>query len=179
MKKGSLTRLWIPVLALALISACSGGGGGGVSGTTTQPTKAVITLSTAVVNTIPADTIIAGYDITIDLPAGVTVTSTAAPPRVDDGVVTVVGSAVGSSFEAVYTAATSTISGKVLIQIVKADGFIAGDFAAVTCDIAAGFNPSPSDFPQPVFAASGFDTIQISTVDLTNNLSLTATAVIN
>jgi hypothetical protein len=177
MGKGSLSRLWMPVLALALLSACSGGGGDGGAGY--QPTKAVITLSAAVVNTIPANTIITGYDVTINLPAGVTVKSTTAPPRIDDGVVSAIESAVGSSIEAVYTAATSTVPGKVLIQMVKADGFSAGDFATVTCDIAAGFNPPPSDFPQPVFAASGFDTIQISTVDLTNHLSLTATAVIN
>src|SRR5512144_3040812 len=90
MKK--ILNLLILALALTTFSACGGGGGGG-SNPTPQPTTAVLTLSTAVIGTIPAPTVITGYDVTITLPAGVTVKSST-PPQTDNGVV--VGSGNGA-----------------------------------------------------------------------------------
>ena len=71
MKKTSLSILPIVALGLAMLSAC-----GGASSSTPQsfqPTTAVLTLSTAATSTIPASTTINGYNVTIPLPAGVTV----------------------------------------------------------------------------------------------------------
>jgi hypothetical protein len=167
-------------LVLTVLSACGGGGGGDAGITVQQPTTAVITLATT--GTITANTIITGYDVLIRLPAGVTVKSTTSP-QTDSGVVTATGTASGSSVVAVYSAATSTLSGTVRILIAKADGFSgAGEFGTVNCDIAAGYYPKTTDFPLPTFVASGLDISDPdypSTVDPINNLTLTSTVVIN
>lgn len=181
MKKISLSSVLMCALVLTVLSAC-GGGGGDAGITVQQPTTAVITLATT--GTIPANTIITGYDVLISLPAGVTVKSTTAPPQTDVGVVTATGAAaVGSSVIAVYSAATGTLSGTVRILIAaNTDGFSAGEFSKVICDIAAGHYPKITDFPVQMFVASGLnisDPIHPSTVDLTNNLTLTSTVAIN
>jgi hypothetical protein len=188
MKKVSLSSVLIFALALTTLSACGGGGGGGggsSSGSSSpppaQPTTAVLTLSTAVKGAIPAPAVIAGYDVTITLPAGVTVKSTALPPQTDSGVVvgTVNGAAAGTYYVASYTPAT----GKVRIVMVspKGNGFNgAGEFCKVNCDIAKGYYPTAADFQQqPTFKASGIDdpnAAKPSTVDLTNQLSMVVTA---
>ena len=175
MKKISLSSLMIFALALTTLSACGGGGGGGGS-TPPQSTPAVLTLSTAVTGAISAPTVITGYDVTITLPAGVTVKSTT-PPQTDAGVV--VGTVNGALAGASYSPAT----GKVHIIIVSPNGngfTAAGEFCKVKCDIAAGQHPTAADFQQqPIFTASGLDTAKISTVDLTGQLSLKVTAAIN
>jgi len=165
-------------VALVVLAHC-GGGGDGDGITIVQPTTAVLTLATAVTGALPANTIINGYDVTISLPAGVTVKSTTVPPQTDDGVVTASGAATGSSIVAVYSAATSTLPAKVRILIVKDSGFSAGEFGKVNCDIAAGHYPIAADFQQPTFAVGGWNTATSSTVDLTGQLSMTASAVIN
>jgi hypothetical protein len=178
MKKTAIASSLILALTLALLSACGGGGGGGV--TVTQPTTAVITLSTAVTGTIPVNTIITGYDVTITLPAGVTVKSTT-PPQADVSVVT--DYPAGASMAAVYTAATSTMPGTVRILIAKGDGYNAGAFSKVNCDIAAGYFPTASNFGQPTLDdATGIDNsdpLNPSSVSLTGELSLSASIVIN
>lgn len=178
MKRVSISILLMLVLAITMLSSC-GGGGGGDGVTIAQPTTAVVTLATTVTSAIPANTVITGYDVTISLPAGVTVKSTTTPPQTDTGVVTATGAAAGSQIAAVYSPATSTVAGKVRIVIANAAGFSSGEFSTVNCDIAAGYYPTQSDFPQPTFVASGFNTSTQTTADLTGHLSLTATAVIN
>jgi hypothetical protein len=174
MRKLKIFSVLLCVLVLTVFTACSGSDGI----TIPQPTTAVITLATTVVGTMPANTIITGYDVTVSLPQGVTVRSTTAPPQTDAGVVAATGEAVDSLVAAVYSAATGTLAGTVHILIVKEDGFNAGEFSTVNCDIAAGYYPEPTDFPQPTFAATGFDTNTVSNVDLSSRLTLTATAVI-
>ena len=190
MKKTSLFSMLIFALALITLSACGGGGGGGSSSSgsssppPSQPTTAVLTLSTAVTGTIHAPAVIAGYDVTITLPAGVTVKSTAIPPQTDSGVVigTVNGAAAGTYYVASYTPAT----GKVRIVMVspKGNGFNgAGEFCKVNCDITAGYYPKATDFQQqPTFKASGIDdpnALKPSSVDLTGQLAMTVAATIN
>jgi hypothetical protein len=178
MKKKLLSRLLIFALALTTLSACGGGGGGGSSSTPPQPTTAVLTLSTT--GTISAPTVIAGYDVTITLPAGVTVKSTT-PPQTDAGVVvgTANGAVAGTSYVASYSPATRKV--RIVIVSPKGNGFNgAGEFCKVNCDIAAGHYPTATDFQQqPTFKASGIDdpnAVKPSTVDLTNQLSMTVTA---
>jgi len=172
-----IRRLLYISLGLVLLSACGGGGGNGAPQTTT----AVITLSAETTGTIPANTVIAGYDVTINLPDGVTVAS-AAPPAVDDGVVAGTGSGaeVGTSISASFAAAAGSTPAKLHIVLIspKANGIAAGKFCTVTCVIANGHAPSASDFEQPVFTVSGFNTNTSSTVDLTTEMSLTAIAVV-
>ncbi len=165
-------------LALALLSACSGGGGGV---TVTQPTTAILTLASSVTGLIPADTIITAYEVTIDLPAGVSVKSSN-PPQVDADVVTPSGTGVGAGVLASYTPSTGSSPGQVKIILVstQSNGFTAGELSKVNCDIAAGFSPAASDFTQYSFIVSGLKTDPtsslLSTVDLTGQLSLLVTA---
>lgn len=182
MKRLSQTMSLILIPVLVMLNACGGGGDDGII--LQQPTAAVITLATTENGTMPAHTIITGYDVTITLPAGVTVKSTTAPPQTDDGVVTATGAAAGSSIiTAVYSAATNTLSGTVRIWIANANsvGLSTGEFSTVNCDIAAGYYPATSDFPLPTFVANGnvtnLDSTD-STIDLTSYLALMATAVI-
>ena len=180
MKTKSLLNLLMIVGALTILPHCGGGGGGGGNNTPAQPTTAVLTLSTTVNGVIPANTIITGYDVTITLPAGVTVKSTA-PPQTDSGVVTATGVAAGSSttIAGVYAPAAGATPGKVRFIVANGSGFSSGEFCKVTCDIAAGSNPSASDFTLPTFAASGLVTSPTtSTVDLTGQMTMTETAVI-
>jgi hypothetical protein len=171
MKKISMISLLILGLALAVLVGCGGGGGGGGAFfPVAQPTTAVVTLSTQVTTTLPANTIITGYDVTITLPAGVTVKSTN-PPLTDAGVVT--DNPAGSSMDTNYTKAAGAIPGTVRIVIAKADGYSAGVFSKVNCNVAAGVTVKASDFPH-TFTASGFDTVAVSNVDITTDLTLTA-----
>lgn len=177
MKTKSLLNLIMIVGALTILPHCGGGGGGG---NTPQSATAVLTLSTTVNGVMPANTIITGYDVTITLPAGVTVKSTT-PPQTDSSVVTATGVAAGpaTTIAGVYAPAAGATPGKVRFIIANQSGFSAGEFCKVTCDIAAGFNPSASAFTQPTFAASGLVTSPTtSTVDLTGLMTMTETAVI-
>jgi len=183
MKKISLSNLLIFALALTTLSACGGGGGGGGGSTPPQSTTGVLTLSTAVTGTIPAPAVIAGYDVTITLPAGVTVMSTT-PPQTDAGVV--VGTVTGAVAGTYNTASYSSATGKVHLLIVspKGNGFTgAGEFCKVNCNIAAGYHPTAADFQkQTTFKASGIDdpnALKPSTVDLTGQLAMTVAATIN
>lgn len=157
------------------IAACGGGGGGNTTdGTTTQKTKAIVTLSTSVTGSIPAGTSILGYDVTITLPAGVTVKSTTNPPATDEGVVTATGEAAGALPIATYTPASGSAAGSVNVLLASGTAVNAGEFSAITCDIASGSSPAASDFVITKFSATGLDSGD-STVDLTSQLTATAT----
>jgi hypothetical protein len=188
MKRISLISLLMLAFALSTLAACGGGGGGGggfinIQPATPQTTTAVLTLSTAVTGTIPGNTTINGYDVTITLPDGVTVKATPdslnpAKLVTDPGVVTDIP--VGSNAESVYSAATSTLSGTVKVHIASATGYAPGDFCKVNADIAAGHHLTASSFVQPTLDdVAGYDIISKSTVTtLANQLHLTATVVI-
>ncbi len=172
MRRLRLGNLQILIFVLSLLSACGGGGGG----STPQPGTAIVSLATAVRGTIPTGTTITGYDVTIDLPAGVTVKSTTQPPQTDTGVVAASGVATGSTIIAAYTPANGVTPGKVRILVANQNGMPAGEFSKVTCDVAAGVNINFSIFSQPSFIATGIDASN-STVDLTADLALTASVV--
>ncbi len=181
MKKISLRNIVILAFVLSLIEAC--GGGGGVSYNPSQPTTAVLTLSTAATGTIPTGTTINSYNVTITLPAGVTVKTMPGSSETATGVVVASGQASGATTTGVYTSATGTFPGTVKVYIVKVDpitgaGFDPGEFCKVTGNIAPGATISKSDFVQPTLDdASGIDASD-STVILTGQLSVTGTAVI-
>ena len=138
------------VSTLMLFASCGGGGGGGSA--PTQPTTATLKLITS-----GTGTTIYGIDVTVDLPAGVTVKS-ANPPETDSGVVTVSGAALsGSLATAVYTPASGTTPGKVHILIANAAGFATGEFATLNADIAAGSTPKAADFSLVDFSAIDAD----------------------
>jgi hypothetical protein len=181
MKKISLRNIVILSFVLSLFAAC--GGGGGVSNTPSQPTTAVLTLSTAATSTIPASTTINSYNVTITLPAGVTVKTMPGSSETATGVVAASGQASSALIFGTYSAATGTFPGTVKVYIVKVDpitgaGFNPGEFCKVTGNIAPGVTISTSDFVPPTLDdASGIDATK-STVLLTGELSLTGTAII-
>jgi hypothetical protein len=140
-----LSYLLVLYSAMALISGCGGGGG-----SSAPPTTAIVKLSTS--GTLPSGTLIGGIDVTLILPASVTVKSTT-PPETDGGVVTASGVAGGSLVVGNYSAATSTLPGKVRIGLVNATGFGTGEFATVNCDIAAGNTPTAGGFSLVNFTA--------------------------
>lgn len=181
----SLVSLLALVLALTVLPHCGGGGGGGGGAVPpARPTTAVLNLSTAIPGGMPANTTITGYDVTITLPAGVTVkTVNSTPPseEVDSSVVVITGAAAavpGSSILAKFIPATGVDPGQVKLVIVNGDGFDAGAFCKITCNIEAGYAPSKTDFAQPTFAASGYDSNAGSTVVLTGAMTITAAVTI-
>ncbi len=148
MKRNRYRTVIIFLGAMLALSACGGGGGGSGSttyGTTsTPPTKAVVKLST-----FGASTQIAGIDVTIALPGGVTAKATVAPPETDSGVVLPSGqAAVNSIVEATYSAATGSAPAAVHILLANSNtnGFGIGEFATINCDLASGATPTSSDF---------------------------------
>jgi len=145
MNKISLSSLLIFALILTTLSACGGGGGSGGGGTaqTPQSTTAILTLATS-----GTGTTINGIDVTVLLPAGVTVKSATAPPQTDSGVVLLTGGAAVGPITpqyaiGVYTPASGGNPGKVKIAVVNVNGFSTGPFCTLTCDIAPGTTPTP------------------------------------
>ncbi len=178
MKKRLLLHLIILVLALTVLPHCGGGGGGGGGNNNNNsggPTTAVLTLSAAITGIMPPNTTIDGYDVTITLPAGVTINSTT-PPSIDGSVLTYTGGSAGTNIAGSYAPAAGGTPGTAKIIVANANGISAGEFCKVTCNIPAGSNPS---FAQPTFAVSGLVTSpSVSTVDLTGVVTMTVTAVI-
>ncbi|MCK9417912.1 MAG: hypothetical protein M0R70_00865 [Nitrospirae bacterium] len=164
MKKTSFIILLLLVTSALLFSACGGGGGGGTTegnttggNTTTQSTQAIVKLSAT--GTLATGTQIGGIDITMHLPAGVTIKSTTNPPETDSGIVTASGLAVSnSSVVANYTASSGTVH----IVLANPNGFSTGEFATVNCDIAAGSNPTQTDFSVVNMTAKDLNGIAIS-----------------
>lgn len=131
---------------------CGGGGGGGTGGGSKVepdpvPTTAVVKLYAEGV--LSEGTSLAGIGITVNLPAGVTVQTDSAG-RVVGGAVAGSGVTEGKAViaEPDYTPATDTAPGKLSFVLAgtDAEGFGMGEFATVTCDLAAGANPQPTDF---------------------------------
>ena len=150
-----MKRTTVILLLLAtttILSACGGGGGG----STPAATTATIKISTQ--GTFPLGTLIGGINVTLVLPAGVTVKATPDPVNTsvlvtDSGVVISSGVAVSNStILATYSAATSSVAGTVNIQIANPNGFVKGEFVTVSAGIATG-NPTASNFSLPSFAA--------------------------
>jgi hypothetical protein len=175
MKKLSFANTCLLTLVILFLSACGGGGGGGAAAP--QSRTAVVTLGTATTQAILAGTTINGYDLTIELPTGVTVRSSVTPTT-DPGVVVTSGTATWSTIASVYTAAIGTTTpGKVRIMIANENGIAAGEFSKVTCIVAAGLSLSSSETFTHSFIATGIDASN-STVDLSSYLALTATVAI-
>lgn len=100
--------------------------------------------STAVVNLSVSGVSgnIYGVDLTLDLPAGVTVLADA-NGSVSASVLLAGGLAAGNSLTfAKYTAASGTIPGKVHLALISGSGFSAGQFIALTCVVAPGVTPT-------------------------------------
>jgi hypothetical protein len=137
-----------------------------------RPTAGVLRLLTT--GTLPAGTLIGGIDVTVELPAGVTVktqagsTGTTVLPA--DGVVTVSGEAAKAAGITISLASFTPASGttpatiKFAIGNVNAaagavSGFALGEFVSIKCDV----DPSAS-FP----TTGAFRVLAISVIDSSN-----------
>lgn len=109
------------------------------------PTTMVLTMSTQ--GTLADGIQIGGIDITVSLASGVWAKSTSNPPQTDAGVVVASGMASSNSqLLATYTPPSGSTHGSARLLIINANGFGIGEFATVTGDIAAGYNPTSADF---------------------------------
>jgi hypothetical protein len=149
----NIRSAWCVTLLLVLLLAGCGGSGGGTAGPS-QPTKAVLTLTTE--GTLPATTQIYGIDATIDLPSGVTVRATtsalnASIKVLDADVAGTTGSASGAEiFQATIPASSPS---PISVIIGKSGGFSLGDFAVVNCDIVTGTTLTAGSFTLSQFKA--------------------------
>jgi len=145
MKKTTLSGLLIFILALFTIVGC-----GENNDDETQPIQP--TTATLKIMSQGTSTQIGGINVSVALPAGVTVKAIADGDKLvtESGVVVVSGitAAAGTNTlaTATYTAATPTAPGTVMVQVANADGFGTGEFVTINCDIAAGNNPKATDF---------------------------------
>lgn len=161
------------LLILGSLLGCSSGGG---SDTSNPPKSAQVTLTTTETGTIPKDNLVTSYDITLALPAGVTLKSQK-PPVVDAGVVTLTGSALGALSTAVYTAASGSTPASLRIQVASGSGLNPGAFITINFDLTPGSTAKAADFNPLLLSAKGLDKVLDSTVDLTSQLSLAAAVV--
>jgi len=146
----------IVIMAVMSLFGCGGGGGGGSS---PPPTKAKLTLLS---QSSTAGTKISSIEVTVVLPAGVTVKATSLPAT-DTGVVVLSGATATPAFTAAnagllnltgtYTPATATAPGTVKILIPSAVDFDLGEYVTVNADITAGTVPVATDFNLTDFVA--------------------------
>ncbi|MBC7962513.1 MAG: hypothetical protein H7Y05_06180 [Steroidobacteraceae bacterium] len=171
MKVKTLIRLILTATTVALFG-CGGGDGGGTATTppaTTKPTAGTLSLSTT--GTLPAGTLIGGIDVTVELPAGVTVkTQTAFPLEPEAGVVTISGEPARAGGQTIsgtkFTAASGATPAALKFIIGSANsaggalsGFLPGEFVSIKCDVA-----TSAVFPD----ASAFKILSINVLDGTN-----------
>jgi hypothetical protein len=162
MKKILVSALPLLLLTLFMLNGCAAksdngtvaanGNNGGTGAV--QPTKAVLTLSTH--GTVPPTTQIGGIQLTVTLPAGVSIkaspsASNAQVMMANADVVKTTGVAMGA--EVVQATFSATAMSTLSVMIGKSGGFAAGDFAVLNCDIAAGSNPAAGDFSLSNFQA--------------------------
>ena len=152
MKKTLILGLLVSFIALSTLSGCKSKSDDAVPTTATVKVMATGTLDTGV--------LIGGIDITMTLPAGVTVKATADPTNTavmvtDTGVVEASGVAIGANTNtlATYTAASRTVA----IHVANANGFATGEFVTVKCDIAATSVVTASSF-----GLSGFNPVDLN-----------------
>lgn len=176
-----------PILCLATI-ALSGCGGGGTGGATPLPTAGSETTNNGgvftTVGTIPeaaptggvlklatagtAGTI-AGIDITVNLPAGVTVAADPNTGEVTTGAVAVSGVATARTLGtqnvtvAKFTPASTVTPAQLHIVMANVPGFGVGEFAAVQFDLATGTAlPAADAFTVSSCIAKGLDGLGLS-----------------
>ena len=111
--------------------------------TPVQPTTALVKVS--LLGTVASGTTIGGVDLSMTLPAGVSVKTQENSVETSAGVVTASGVAVSNS-QTISTYNSST--GILRIVLVNASGFGVGEVALVNCEIAAGHQPVSADFSQ-------------------------------
>jgi len=142
------TLLFLLTLCILLQLAGCGGGGGGGGGTAASPARITVTLST--VGNLPSGKLIGDIEITLNLPAGVTLKSS--PSLINssilvpnDGVIVLQGAAATAPTQILTATYVQGATNKVEIKLINANGLGIGEFAKINCDVASGSTPSISD----------------------------------
>jgi hypothetical protein len=163
----NLSGIFVAMVFMTLFG-CGGGGG-----STPPPTKAKLTLLS---QSAAAGTKIRGIEVTVELPAGVTVKATPsainpAKLETDAGVVVLSGATVADPAAfgqlkpiGVYTPATATTPGTVFISLAAQADFNPGEYVTVNADIAAGTIPVATGFKLTGFTAVDLNGAVISGV---------------
>jgi len=178
MKNTSLLSVLLFALALTILSAC--GGGSSSSSAPPQPTTAVLTLSTAVTSTgtIPANTTVNSYDVTVTLPNGVTVMTMPAPNSsvTTTDVLFSSGTASASTLiSGFYTAASGSFPGTVKVLAYNATSFgpALGEFGKLKVNVAAGLSAPAANFKVTLDDATGIDSTLSTVTGLQSQLTVT------
>jgi hypothetical protein len=176
MKIRLLLNAVVSLAALTLFGCGGGGGGSATSPPGTEPppggfTAGVLTISTVSTPPLPAGTTINGIDMTITLPAGVTVKADAASGAADPSILVMSGAAAALTNTIAlgkYDKTANTL--RVIVANVQ-PGFAAGEFMKVNFD---GYPSGTETFTVVLNQVSGGSDQTVSPATLTG---VTATSV--
>jgi hypothetical protein len=114
--------------------------------------------------------LIAGIELDVVLPPGVTV-KTASDASVTDAALQAIGGALGNALLADhYTPATASARGRVRVGFISASGFAAGGLFTLQCDIAPDATPQSADFVLTLVDAFDKQSIALTGLSLSANL---------
>lgn len=166
-KQTSMLLLTAILISAALLSGCSKGGGSQAADS--PPLSATVSATVAASGELKlgavgaATNLIAGMDLRVNLPAGVTVD---ADPATGDAstAVTISGAAVDNGLLAAkYAPASGTAPATVHIIVINAAGFHPGEFATIRFNLAEGTSlPAVGAFVITNFSAKGPDSSALS-----------------
>jgi len=153
----TMLKVMSPVLiaAMALFTGCGGGSSGSPAPATAVPAS-TFTLKPSLQGLLASGTSIGSIDLTLSLPAGVTIKADSNGQALD-GVVTPSGIAAGSLAVARFTPADASQRAKLRIVLINAKGFPTGEFATVRCDLIAGSAPVLGDFTGSALVVTDVD----------------------
>jgi len=160
--------IWL-VLAAVILAGC-GAGGGGAAGNAGGPGQASAdpgtqagAASTAIVElgtqADSAATVIYGVELTLRLPAGVTLPADPASGEVSDGVLRPVDARAFAG--ARYLPAKDGVQASVKVIITDSGGYAVGDLATLNCAVAPGVTVSGSGFSLEGFSARDAGGVEI------------------
>jgi hypothetical protein len=119
------------------------------------------TTATIILSTQGSATTLNGIQVTLTLPAGITIKAASADattaPSPLAGLVTTSGAVpAGATFLAHYISATSAVSAQLVLGLVSATSFATGEFATIVCDVAPGVTIGTASF-----TASSYSNLKI------------------
>jgi hypothetical protein len=163
-----MKKMMILVLA-ALLPLLSGCGGGGSSG----PSVAVVKLSAQ--GELPAGRSVAGLGATIELPAGVTVKTTATG-AVDAGVVTpsgLFGAGNAAMGPVSYTPATATSRARLDFAVFSTapGGVGVGEYVTINCSLH-GVTPVAADFLVSSFTLTDLNYVELTMLTASKSVTV-------
>jgi glycerol uptake facilitator-like aquaporin len=139
--------IWL-ALVTALLAGCGGGGGGGAAGNAGEPGTVTVVLSTQAAS---AATVIYGVELTLHLPAGVTLPADPVSGLVSGGLLH--PAVTADVAVARYLPAAAGVQASAKVNIAQATGFAVGGLATLTCSVAPGASANGADFSLDGFSA--------------------------